>query len=100
MKEALIVVGAVVVCLVAALIVLHQVGFDPRGPRPGQTRSWYGLPHSVAVAAQPTVAASMWAPATARGSSFPAIGSGTRSARRSTTGPPRKERDRLAEYLK
>jgi hypothetical protein len=73
--KALLVAGAVVVCLVAALIVLRQAGLDPRGHRPGlwlrgevvttpvsdwsftdkydlifvQTRSWYGLPHSVTV---------------------------------------------------
>lgn len=75
MKQALIVAGAVLVCLVAALIVLRQIGLDPQGPRPGlwlrgevvttpvsdwsftdkyetifvQTRTWYGLPHSVTV---------------------------------------------------
>ena len=63
------------VCLAAALIVLAQVGLDPRGKWPGlwlrgelvttpvsdwsftdmyqtifvQTQSWYGLPHSVTV---------------------------------------------------
>jgi len=75
LKKALIVAGAVVACLVAALIVLRVVGLDPRERRPGlwltgdavtapvsdwaftdayptifvQTRSWYGLPHSVTV---------------------------------------------------
>ena len=75
MKKPLIVAGTVVVCLVAALIVLRRVGLDPRGDWPGlwlrgevvltpvsdwsftdkyqtifvETRSWYGLPHSVTV---------------------------------------------------
>ena len=75
MKRSLIVLGAVVACLVIALIVLRVVGLDPRERRPGlwlagevvttpvadwsftdpyqtifvQTRSWYGLPHSVTV---------------------------------------------------
>lgn len=75
MKKTLIVAGAVVACLVIALIVLRVVGLDPRERRPGlwlagevvttpvsdwsftdtyqtifvQTRSWYGLPHSVTV---------------------------------------------------
>jgi hypothetical protein len=73
LRVAGIVVGAVVVCLVAALVVLWGVGLDPQERRPGlwlagevvtapvtdwaftdahptiyvQTRSWYGLPHSV-----------------------------------------------------
>ena len=73
MKRLLIVGGVIVVCLVAALITLRMVGLDPRERRPGlwltgevvttpvtdwsftdryptifvQTRSWYGLPHSV-----------------------------------------------------
>jgi hypothetical protein len=75
LKNALIVAGAVVACLVAALVVLRLVGLDPRERWPGlwlkgevvtaptsdwsfadkyqtifvQTRSWYGLPHSVTV---------------------------------------------------
>jgi hypothetical protein len=73
MKKLLVVVGAILACLVVALIVLRVVGLDPRERRPGlwltgevvstpvtdwsfsdkyqtvfvQTRSWYGLPHSV-----------------------------------------------------
>jgi len=72
-KKALIVVGVVVACLVMALGALNIVGLDPKERRPGlwltgelvtkpvtdwsftdkypnifvQTRSWYGLPHSV-----------------------------------------------------
>ena len=72
-KQALIVVGVVVACLVMALGALNIVGLDPQERRPGlwltgelvtkpvtdwgftdkypnifvQTRSWYGLPHSV-----------------------------------------------------
>src|SRR5439155_17611619 len=72
-RAALIVVGALVVCLGLALVVLSVVGLDPKERRPGlwlrgelvsgpvtdwsftdtypniavQTRSWYGLPHSV-----------------------------------------------------
>ena len=75
LKKALIVAGAVVACLVAALVVLRLVGLDPHERWPGlwlrgevvttpvsdwsftdryqaiavQTRSWYGLPHSVTV---------------------------------------------------
>lgn len=75
MKKALLVAGVVVACLVAALVVLRLVGLDPRERWPGlwltgevvttpvsdwsftdkyqtiylQTRSWYGLPHSVTV---------------------------------------------------
>lgn len=72
-KKALIVVGVVVACFAMALGALNIVGLDPQGGRPGlwlkgervttpvtdwaftdkhpnifvQTRSWYGLPHSV-----------------------------------------------------
>jgi hypothetical protein len=72
-KKSLIVVGALLACLVIALVALRVVGLDPRERRPGlwltgelvtqpvtdwaftdkypnifvQTRSWYGLPHSV-----------------------------------------------------
>ena len=72
-KWALIVAGAVVACLVVTLVTLRIVGLDPKDRRPGlwltgqlvtrpvtdwsftekypsiyvQTRSWYGLPHSV-----------------------------------------------------
>jgi hypothetical protein len=72
-RRALIVVGVVVACLVMALGALNIVGLDPEERRPGlwltgelvtkpitdwsftdkypnifvQTRSWYGLPHSV-----------------------------------------------------
>ena len=75
MKKTLIAVGAVVACLVIALVVLRVVGLDPRDRRPGlwlagevvttpvsdwsftdayqtifvQTSSWYGLAHSVTV---------------------------------------------------
>jgi hypothetical protein len=75
LKKALIVAGAVVACLVAALLVLRLVGLEPRERSPGlwltgevvttpvsdwsftdrvqtiavETRSWYGLPHSVTV---------------------------------------------------
>jgi len=75
LKKALLVAGVVVACLVAALVVLRLVGLDPRERWPGlwltgevvttpvsdwsftdkyqtiylQTRSWYGLPHSVTV---------------------------------------------------
>ena len=73
MRRVLIVVGVVLVCLGAALAVLRVVGLNPKERRPGlwltgeivatpvtdwsftdqyqtiyvQTRSWYGLPHSV-----------------------------------------------------
>ena len=74
MKKALLVVAAALVgCVVVALVVLRVVGLDPNERRPGlwlqgelvtapvtdwsftekypniyvQTRSWYGLPHSV-----------------------------------------------------
>jgi len=76
-RRALIVVGVVVACLVMALGALNVVGLDPRERRPGlrltgelvtkpvadwaftdkypnifvQTRSWYGLPHSVTTTA-------------------------------------------------
>ena len=73
MKKGLIVGGALLACLLAALVTLRIVGLDPHDRRPGlwltgalvtqpvgdwaftdayrtifvQTRSWYGLPHSV-----------------------------------------------------
>jgi hypothetical protein len=73
MKKPLIVAGALLACLVAVLVTLRIVGLEPRERRPGlwltgelvtapvtdwtftdayptifvQTRSWYGLPHSV-----------------------------------------------------
>ena len=73
MKKLLVVLGAILACLVMALIVLRVVGLDPKDRRAGlwltgevvstpvadwaftdkhqnifvQTRSWYGLPHSV-----------------------------------------------------
>ena len=76
-KKSLIVVGVVVACLVMALGALNIVGLDPKERRPGlwltgelvtkpvtdwaftdkypnifvQTRSWYGLPHSVTTTA-------------------------------------------------
>ena len=76
-RRALIVVGVVVACLVMALGALNVVGLDPKERRPGlrltgelvtkpvtdwaftdkypnifvQTRSWYGLPHSVTTTA-------------------------------------------------
>jgi hypothetical protein len=76
-KKSLIVVGVVVACLVIALVALRVVGLDPKERRPGlwltgelvtrpftdwaftdkypnifvQTRSWYGLPHSVTTTA-------------------------------------------------
>ncbi len=76
-RRAPIVVGVVVACLVMALGALNVVGLDPRERRPGlrltgelvtkpvadwaftdkypnifvQTRSWYGLPHSVTTTA-------------------------------------------------
>ena len=72
-KGSLIVIGVLVACLGLALVVLSVVGLDPSDRRPGlwlrgelvstpvtdwsftdkypnvfvQTRSWYGLPHSV-----------------------------------------------------
>ena len=72
-KTPLIVGGALLACLAVALVTLRIVGLDPRERRPGlwltgelvtkpvtdwsftdknptifvQTRSWYGLPHSV-----------------------------------------------------
>jgi len=75
LRKILSAIGVVLVCLVAALVVLRVVGLDPRDRRPGlwlqgevvtapvtdwaftdkyptiflQTRSWYGLPHSVTV---------------------------------------------------
>jgi hypothetical protein len=75
LKKALIGAGVVVACLAAALVVLRLVGLEPRERWPGlwltgevvtapvadwsftdryqtvavQTRSWYGLPHSVTV---------------------------------------------------
>jgi hypothetical protein len=75
LKKTLIVAGVVVACLAAALVVLRLVGLEPRERWPGlwltgqvvttpvsdwsftdryptiavQTRSWYGLPHSVTV---------------------------------------------------
>jgi hypothetical protein len=75
MRRSLIVAGAVVLCLAVALIVLRIVGLDPRERRPGlwlagervttpvsdwsftdqyqnvfvETRSWYGVRHSVTV---------------------------------------------------
>lgn len=73
MRRLGIVVGVLLVCLVVALVALRIVGLDPSDRRPGlwltgelvtqpvidwsftdrypnifvQTRSWYGLPHSV-----------------------------------------------------
>ena len=73
MKRLRLVAAVVIGCLVVALIALRIVGLDPRARRPGlwltgqlvtqpvtdwsftdkypsifvQTRSWYGLPHSV-----------------------------------------------------
>ena len=75
MRKVLTAAGVVVACLVVALVVLRVVGLDPRDRWPGlwlrgevvttpvsdwsftdkyetiflQTRSWYGLPHSVTV---------------------------------------------------
>jgi hypothetical protein len=75
-KRALASAGIVVVVCLAATLVVRQVGLEPRGHRPGlwirgevvtapvadwsftdtyetilvETRSWYGLPHSVTVA--------------------------------------------------
>jgi F420H(2)-dependent quinone reductase len=73
MKKLRIAAGAVVACVLLVLVALRVVGLDPHGRRPGlwltgqpvttpvtdwsftdqhqtiyvQTRSWYGLPHSV-----------------------------------------------------
>ena len=78
-KKSRIVVGALVACLVVALVALRIVGLEPKERRPGlwltgelvtqpvtdwaftdkyqtifvQTRSWYGLPHSVTTTATP-----------------------------------------------
>jgi len=72
-KTLLLVVGALLACVAVALVTLRIVGLDPKDRRPGlwlagelvtkpvtdwsftdkyptifvQTRSWYGLPHSV-----------------------------------------------------
>jgi len=72
-KTLLILVGALLACVAVALVTLRIVGLDPKDRRPGlwltgelvtkpvtdwsftdkyptifvQTRSWYGLPHSV-----------------------------------------------------
>src|SRR5437016_849775 len=72
-KTLLILVGALLACVAVALVTLRVVGLDPKDRRPGlwltgelvtkpvtdwsftdkypnifvQTRSWYGLPHSV-----------------------------------------------------
>src|SRR2546427_4648725 len=72
-KTVLILVGALLACVAVALVTLRIVGLDPKDRRPGlwltgdlvtkpvtdwsftdkyptifvQTRSWYGLPHSV-----------------------------------------------------
>jgi hypothetical protein len=76
-KKSLVIAGALLACLVLALVALRIVGLDPRERRPGlwltgelvtqpvtdwsfadkdptifvQTRSWYGLPHSVTTTA-------------------------------------------------
>jgi hypothetical protein len=76
-KKSLIVVGALAACLLVALVALRVVGLEPKERRPGlwltgelvtrpvadwaftdtypnifvQTRSWYGLPHSVTTTA-------------------------------------------------
>ena len=75
MKTLIKIIGAVVVCLIVAVIVLRITGLDPKGRRPGlwlkgnlvttpvtdwsftdklhnieiQTETWYGLPHSVTI---------------------------------------------------
>ena len=117
-KTLLILVGALLACVAVALVTLRIVGLDPKDRRPGlwltgdlvtkpvtdwsftdkyptifvQTRSWYGLPHSVTTSCtahngslSPTAVARSSAPAAQRDRRVCSTGSRGPSTCRSTT---------------